>query len=299
MQNSQHQPLLYHPEKRKRPLATKHPSSFTVAASVSSNMVQRSVRGHPLAWRECQVYKRCILHVCWSLWRDFDGVISVACAWFLRLSYVFVTARKSSEYLAACCQNILGFAVDDVLPTVFPVKKCCSDILQLSFALPHPTACRCSFWGWCAVLSFWWRMRMMRKSANFPNNSGSVVASPQWFDYAWQLIQLRSKQFAISVDGTSRCQSLGRPDQLLHSGGSCLSAHQRQRGACDHHRCLARRARTVESLILTYPEISRNHMEIMPVVNEKYLKTVRQTNKQTNKQRFDNRMHNFFWTGLY
>lgn len=27
-------------------------------------------------------------------------------------------------------------------------------------------------------------------------------------------------------------------NQLLHSGGSCLSAHQRQRGACDHHGCL-------------------------------------------------------------
>lgn len=155
-------------------------------------MIQRSVRGHPLAWRECQVYKRCILHVCWSLWRDFDGVISVACAWFLRLSYVFVTARKSSGYLAACCQNILGFAVDDVLPTVFPVKKCCSDTLQLSFALPHPTACRCSFWGWCAVLSFWWRMRMMRKSANFPNNS------------SWGLL-LRPLNDSTTLDSSSNC----------------------------------------------------------------------------------------------
>ena len=44
-------------------------------------------------------------------------------------------------------------------------------------------------------------------------------------------------------------------------------------------------------------------MRIMPVVNEKYLKTInkqtnKQINKQTNKQRFDKRICNFCWIGI-
>ena len=185
-----------------------------------------------------------------------------------------------------------------ILSTAFPVKKCCRDILQLSFALPHPTVCvYVSLWlvGLTCPLILWINNDNSEKVChNTKNNSswGLLLRPPNdWTICAWRLIQLHARQVVIPANGTSRCQSLGHLTSCFTVGAVAFRPINAN----------AAPATTTDAwwdrwkLDSYLSPKSRKDMRIMPVVNEKYLKTI---NKQTNKQRFDKRICNFCWIGI-